>query len=94
MLRVLALQASHTVEHGRGMNRVYCCSLHVFETERACDKRDCDEWLIPDWKTIDTKFGGGRNICEFRIVLFAFSLCMTVVSYSRPIIAKQNRSPT
>ena len=23
MLRVLALQASHTVEHGRGMNRVY-----------------------------------------------------------------------
>ncbi len=24
MLRVLARQASHTVEHGRGVNRVYC----------------------------------------------------------------------
>ncbi len=32
MLRVLALQTSHTVEHGRGVNRVYCVRSSEWST--------------------------------------------------------------
>ena len=39
--RVLALQASHTVEHGRGMNRVYREQTrklieHEYSTDHVC----------------------------------------------------------
>ena len=53
MLRVLAIQASHTVEHGRGVNRVY---IHASAHHRvvvagrvgvACHSSDID--VVKGW---------------------------------------------
>ena len=42
MLRVLALQASHTVEHGRGVNRVYNAANNCMTVKTMMNNYDGD----------------------------------------------------